>query len=110
MNQPRSRHGLQKIAQRIFTFGGFDDGESIKSAEVYDFIQNSWNNLPDMPEEGENVTCERVQNQILICSWNFLLISYDIINEAYSYVKLQYNARWFKSIVSSKKKLYLFDN
>jgi len=48
------------MGQRIFTFGGFVDKKSIKSAEVYDFIHNSWKNLPNMLEEGHEVRCERV--------------------------------------------------
>ena len=50
MNEPRVFHGLQKMAQNIFAFGGFDeDGNNMQSAEVYDVAQNSWKNLPDMP-------------------------------------------------------------
>ena len=61
MNQPRSGHGLQKIAHKIFAFGGFDfDDESMKSAEFYDVVENSWNNLPDMLQSGNFITCVRV--------------------------------------------------
>ena len=35
-------------------------GDPTESAEVYDFIHNSWKNLPNMLEEGHGVTCERV--------------------------------------------------
>ena len=46
----RSGHCVQKIAQKIFAFGGYDDRRrAMKSAEVYDIIQNSWKSLPDMP-------------------------------------------------------------
>ena len=57
----------------------------MKSAEVYDVVQNSWKNLPDMPEAGSDITCVRVENQILISSARFRLMSYDTDNEAYSY-------------------------
>ena len=58
MNCPRSNHGLQKIAQKIFAFGGCDDcyqAQAMKSAEVYDVVKNLWKNLPDMPEEGSGI-------------------------------------------------------
>ena len=87
MNDPRADHGLLKVAQKVFAFGGADnDCEAMKSAEVYDFVKNSWNNLPEMPQAGDYVTCVRVKNQILLSSLLFRLMSYDIDKEAYSYV------------------------
>ena len=87
MNFHRWCHGLQKMAQRIFAFGGSDyDFDPMKNAEVYDVVKNQWKNLPDMPEKYFGITCVRLQNQILMCSWEFRLISYDIDNEAYSFV------------------------
>ena len=56
MNQPRRHHGLYKMAQKIFAFGGFQKSDYIKSAEVYDVLQQQWNNLPDMPVEGSMMT------------------------------------------------------
>ena len=84
MNQSRGLHGVQKMAQKIFAFGGFDE-DFMKSAEVYDVLENSWKNLPDMPEVGSEITCVRVQNKILISSYDFRLLSYDIEKESYSY-------------------------
>ena len=55
MNQPRSSHGLQKMALNIFAFGGENNGD-LKSAEVYDVLQNLWTNLPDMPTGGSIIT------------------------------------------------------
>ena len=52
----------------------------MKSAEVYDVVQNLWKNLPDMPEEGSGIRWLRVKNQILISSVEFRLMSYDIEN------------------------------
>ena len=60
MNVARGAHGLQKIDQKIFAFGGQDGWHNIKSAEVYDIVKNQWKNLPDMPKEGNAVTCDRV--------------------------------------------------
>ena len=61
MNKSRKKHGLMKVAQKIFAFGGDDDHyHASKSAEVYDVVKNSWKNLPDMPEEGDCITCVRV--------------------------------------------------
>ena len=60
MNFPRCHHGLYKMARKIFAFGGSNGQSSMKSAEVYDIVQNSWVNLPDMPEAGIMVTCARV--------------------------------------------------
>ena len=49
------------MAKKIFAFGGTDKYcGPMKSSEVYDITQNSWKNLPDMPEEGQAVTCVRV--------------------------------------------------
>ena len=56
MNEARVCHGLLKMAQRIFAFGGYH----LKSAEVYDGVQNSWKNLPHMLQEGGCITCVRV--------------------------------------------------
>ena len=56
----------------------------MKSAEVYNVVQNSWNNLPDMPKSEDGITCVRVYNQILISSRLFRLMSYDIDKKAYS--------------------------
>ena len=86
MNEARCDHGLSKMYQKIFAFGGYDRSMPTKRAEVYDVVKNSWKKLPDMPEEGDGVTCVRVQNQILISSNQFRLIRYDIYNETYSYV------------------------
>ena len=36
------------MAQKVFAFGGFN-GTNLKSAEVYDVLENSWKSLPDMP-------------------------------------------------------------
>ena len=62
-----------------------------------------------MPEKGENVSCLRVKNRILITSSHFRLISYDIENEAYSYVGQQDNDKTRRLLFSSKEKLYLFE-
>lgn len=49
MNYPRNGHCVQKVAQKIFAFGGRDCAmDFMKSAEVYDVVENSWKNLPDM--------------------------------------------------------------
>ena len=58
----------------------------MKSAEIYDIVKDSWKILPDMPENGSGITWLRAYNQILITSLDFRLISFDIDNEAYSYV------------------------
>ena len=86
MNEPRYEHGLQKMALKIFAFGGYGSQSPIKSAEVYDVMKNSWDSLTDMPRAGSQITCVRVKNQILITNWRFRLISYDTENQAYSYV------------------------
>ena len=64
MNMDRYAHGLQKMAGKIFAFGGKPHvyGYDMSSAEVYDIVQNSWKNLPDMPESGDFITCVRLQN------------------------------------------------
>ena len=89
MNKARFNHGLSKMNQKIFAFGGVYNnscGDDMKSAEVYDIVKNSWSNIPYMPQKGSYVKCVRVKNQILISSHQFRLMSYDIHNEAYSYV------------------------
>ena len=48
------------MTQKIFAFGGSRLAPEVGSAEVYDVVQNSWKNLPDMPEVGDEVTCARV--------------------------------------------------
>jgi len=53
MHEFRHFHGVQKISQRIFAFGGRVGGYPLDSAEVYDIVQNSWKNLPNMPQGGE---------------------------------------------------------
>ena len=107
MNEARSSHGLSKRDQKIFAFGGYDGSNPMKSAEVYDVVKNSWKKLPDMPEEGFQITCVRVQNQIFITSVQFRLVSYDIRNEAYSYVGEQ--SKGLCCVASSKDKVYLFE-
>ena len=109
MNKPRYDHGLQKIAQKIFVFGGVAGGRIIKSSEVYDVVQNSWKNLPDMLEASADITCVIVKNKILISSENSRLMSYDIENEAYSQVGDQFSMRVHRYIASSKEKIYLFE-
>ena len=52
MNEARSSHGLSKMDQKIFAFGGFDYCVAMKSAEVYDVVKNYWKLLPYMPEGG----------------------------------------------------------
>ena len=86
MKRGRTCHGLQKIEQKIYAFGGKWKNVLTPWAEFYDVAQNSWKKLPDMPESCENVTCAPVQNRILITSRNFRIISFDIDNEAYAYV------------------------
>ena len=44
------------MAQKIFVFGGSSNEEIDKSAEVYDVVQNSWKNLPNMPEVGGRIS------------------------------------------------------
>ena len=61
MNEARSIHGLSKMDQKIFVFGGVnDDWIEMKSAEVYDGVKNLWNDLPDMPQVGSWITCIQV--------------------------------------------------
>ena len=70
MNYSRSLHGLQKMSQKIFAFGGLGVKYKVsKSAEVYDVVKNYWKNLPDMPEAGYEITCLKVKNKILISSY-----------------------------------------
>ena len=80
----------------------------MKKAEVYDFVKNAWKKLPDMPEEGAGIRCVGVQNKVLISGRDFRLISYDIDNEAYSYVELP-TILDDPILISSKEKLYLID-
>ena len=52
MQHPRDTHGLQRITQKIFSFGGRgNDSKPMKSAEVYDVVQNSWKTIPNILEE-----------------------------------------------------------
>ena len=60
MNEARTNHGLLKLAQKVFVFGGIDYINPMKSAEVYDVEKNSWKQIPDMPREGHEITCVRV--------------------------------------------------
>ena len=39
---------------------------ALSKVQVYDAVQNSWKNLPDMPEAGHNISCVAVKNQIFI--------------------------------------------
>ena len=39
MIEERAGHGLQKMAPKIFAFGGFDRSIDIKSAEVHDIYK-----------------------------------------------------------------------
>ena len=80
----------------------------MKKAEVYDFVKNAWKKLPDLPEEGAGIRCAGVQNKVLISGRDFRLISYDIDNEAYSYVELP-TILDDPILISSKEKLYLID-
>ena len=63
-----------------------------------------------MPLAGEYITCTRLENQIFISSLNFRCISYDIDNEAYSYVGKQKKYDSHSLIFSSKEKLYVLEN
>ena len=58
MNVPRYEHGLQKMDQKIFTFGGRGEagGAPMESAEVYDVEANFWKKLPDMPTSASAIT------------------------------------------------------
>ena len=47
------------MTQKIFAFGG-SHSMCMGSAEVYDVVQNSWEDLPDMPKRGGVNTCIRV--------------------------------------------------
>ena len=54
---------FRKFLKKYSAFGGDKDLCGInrmKSAEVYDLVQNTWKNLPDMPEACAYVTCVRV--------------------------------------------------
>ena len=106
MNEVRFRHGLQKMNQKIFTFDGFKTGGAMNSAEVYDVVLNSWKKSPDMPTAGASITCVRVKNQILMSSYAFRLMSYDIHNEAYSYVGDQ-SLNQFSDVSLIQKKNYI---
>ena len=97
--------------QKIFTFGGADESrEKMTSSEVYDVVLNLWKKLLDMPTPGALITCVGAANHILISSREFRLLSYDIHNEAYSYVGEQSFRKTFRCIASSKEKLYLFED
>ena len=100
------------MGQKVFAFGGLDhDGIAMKRSEVYDVKKNSWNRLPDMPQAGECITWVRVKNQIILSSNQFRLMSYNIINQAYSCVESPNDAfrRKSRCIASSKEKLYVFE-
>ena len=42
--------------QNIFAFGGGSQAGVTNSAEVYDVLKNEWKNLPNMPEQGSQIT------------------------------------------------------
>ena len=116
MNEARAFHCIQKMPFKIFAFGGGTQEKRFKPlacAEVYDVLRNSWKKLPDMPKAGRYNTCVAVQNRILISSYNFILISYDIENEAYSQVitnPSNYNRYCgFRSIIYSNDRLYMIE-
>ena len=56
MNKGRWNHGVQKMNQNIFAFGGGSQAGVTNSAEVYDVLKNEWKNLPNMPEQGSQIT------------------------------------------------------
>jgi len=61
MNMVREGHGLSKMDQKIFAFGGFNDAfDPMKSVEVYDVVKNLWNDLPNMPIASGAITCVTV--------------------------------------------------
>ena len=63
-----------------------------------------------MPEAGTYITCVKVKTHILISSFEFRLMSYDIDNEAYSYDRSRTNNTMYRCIASSKKKVYFFES
>ena len=56
MNVGRAGHGLIKIDEAIFAFGGGKFLEPTSSAEVYSIIRKTWKMLPNMPEGGSKTT------------------------------------------------------
>ena len=87
LNEARASHGLITYSQKVCTFGGCEQGcIPIQSAEVYDMNKDSWSKLLDMPEVGDRTSLARIQKKILICSWSFNLMSYDVSTESYEYL------------------------
>jgi len=60
MKVGRAGHGLIKIDQAIYVFGGGKFLEPTNSAKVYSIIRNTWKMLPNMPECGSKTTWVRL--------------------------------------------------
>ena len=67
MNYPRDTHGLVKVGEDMFVFGAQKE-ESWLTAERYNFAQDKWTNLSNMPFPMSYVSCTAINNDVFIVS------------------------------------------
>ena len=79
----REEHGLIQFYDCLYAFGGFDDGETIRKAEMYDISSDTWTKIPSMPRGGQSVSCARSYTQIFITSIDFYLYYYSPDTQVY---------------------------
>ncbi|CAG9327026.1 unnamed protein product [Blepharisma stoltei] len=69
----------------VYTFGGKNNEGTMKRAEKFNFIQNSWESLPSLPQSADFCSCVVFNEQILISGrGNNKIFSYNPVTNKYT--------------------------
>ena len=108
MTEARNDHGLIYFQGYVYAFGGGPGRDPLNSAEYYDIENDSWQKiLPDMPEVGKLTTCTSMENQILLTSRSFPLVSFEPATSIYTVLSLEL-PQVRKLITQYSNRIYLF--
>mmetsp|Transcript_12702 Transcript_12702/g.12822 ORF Transcript_12702/g.12822 Transcript_12702/m.12822 type:complete len:135 (+) Transcript_12702:958-1362(+) len=111
MHFQKALPGLYYFQKRVFVFGGYFNGESLKSGEVYDFAKNEWKILPDMPTARSAFTIARLGKFLYMCGDSHKVDVFDTEKLCFVDCDIELpEADSYSTLVENKDNLLLFQN
>lgn len=89
MSEERCLPGIIKLAGFIYVFGGYQGKISLKSAEKYNIIDNTWTDIGEMPCPRSGFTLSANENQIFLVGDNKEIQFYDINTQEFGTLPLK---------------------
>jgi HEPN domain-containing protein len=105
MNEERCLPAVIKKGKFVYVFGGYQGKISLKSAEKYDIVENSWTDIGEMAHPRSAFTASSTENQIFLVGDHRDIEFFDVSRGEFGILslKLQVNFKYSTSFVCNKR-------